>query len=266
MYTEYWGITKKPFENTPDPAMFFSSSKHQEALMRMLYVIKERQGGGLLTGDYGTGKTILTYILSSHLSLQQYRFVLIINPQMPAIEFIKEIVRKIAVIDKLPDGKSDLTNILSEVLRRNNEIGREIIIVVDDAQLVKDNETLEELRLLLSLQLNDRFLLTLLLLGQTELREKINRLPQLRQRLVMRYHLEPMDEEETGEYILHRMRVCGRSEPIFTNLAIKEIYEHSQGIPREINNLCNWCLLVGFTKKVDTISLDLVKDVIREME
>ena len=265
MYTQYWGLTNKPFDNTLDIKMFYASPMHEEALMRMLYVVCERQGAGMLTGDYGSGKSILTRILSTQLNQNQNKFVFITNPQLDSLELLKEIARNIAVVDKLPNEKSDLLNIIREVFKRNIEIGRNIVIIVDDAQLIKDNETLEELRLLLNLQPSDKFLVTLLFVGQTELREKINRIPQLKQRLAMKYHLDALNETETGEYILHRLKVAGRTDPLFTDLAIKAVYETTRGVPREINNICNWALLSGFSKKIDTVNKDVVDSVIAEM-
>ncbi|OGF50792.1 MAG: hypothetical protein A2231_05540 [Candidatus Firestonebacteria bacterium RIFOXYA2_FULL_40_8] len=265
MYKSYWGVNVKPFENTLDIKMFYASPMHEEALMRMLYVISERQGAAMLTGDYGSGKTILTRILATQLNSNQNKFVFITNPQLTSIEMIKEIARQVAVVDKLPTEKSDLLNILREVFKRNIEIGRNTVVVVDDAQLVKDNETLEELRLLLSLQPSDKFYVTLVLVGQTELREKINRIPQLKQRLAMQYHLDALTEQETGEYILHRLKVAGRTDPLFTNLAIKAIFDQTRGVPREINNVCNWALLAGFSKKLDTINKDVIENVVKEM-
>lgn len=266
MYNEHWKLAKKPFENTPDPAMYYASPKHEEGMMRLLYVISEGKGAGMLTGDYGSGKTVLGRLLPHHTNSNQYRFVYITNPQISGVEFVREIVRQTGAMDKLPDIKGDLLNSLNEVLRRNSEIGRNTVVIIDDAQLIKETETLEELRLLLTLQTNDKFLLNLLLIGQNELREKINRIPQLKGRLAMRFHLNSLDEYETGEYILHRLRISGRTEPLFTDMAIKAIFEHTQGIPREINNLCNLCLLIGFSKKADTINREIVQSAITEKE
>jgi general secretion pathway protein A len=265
LYTEYWKLKYKPFENALDTKMFYSSPMHEEALMRMLYVITERQGAAMLTGDYGSGKTILTRILSTQLNSNQNKFVFITNPQLDSLELIKEIARQIAVVSKLPSEKSDLLDIIREVFKRNLEIGRNTVVIVDDAQLIKDSEALEELRLILGLVPSDKFIVTLLLVGQTELREKINKIPQLKQRLSMSYHLDALTEKETGEYILYRLKVAGRAEPLFTDLAIRVVYEQSRGMPREINSICNWSLLAGFSRRLDTINREIVQGVIKEM-
>jgi general secretion pathway protein A len=266
LYTKFYGLHNKPFENTLDIKMFYASPMHEEALMRMLYIINERAGAGMLTGDYGSGKTILTRILATQLNANQNKFVFVTNPQLEPVEMIKEIVRQVAVVDgKLPNEKGDLLNMLKEVVKRNIEINRNTVIIVDDAQLVKENEALEELRLLLSILPGDKFPITLILVGQTELREKINRIPQFKQRLAMKYHLDSLTEQETGEYILHRIKVAGRTDPLFTDLAIRAIFEHTRGMPREINNICNWALLAGFSKKADTINKEIVEAVISEM-
>lgn len=265
MYNEYWGFTEKPFENISDPEMFYGSAKHQEALSRLMYVITEAKGAGLLTGDYGMGKTVLAKMLMAQLNPNQYRFVYLANPQMTGREILREIIRAIGAVDTLPDEKGDVLNALTEILRRNAEVNRITTLIVDDAQLIKEQETLEELRLLLNLQWNERFMINVIFIGQTELREKINRIPQLKGRLAMRFHLDPLNEPETGEYILHRLKVAGRTEPLFTDLAITAIHEYSKGVPREINNAANLCLLIGYNQQVDTINRDIAQSALAEL-
>jgi general secretion pathway protein A len=230
-----------------------------------MYVIAEGKGAGMLTGEYGSGKTVLARLLTTQLDGSKYKFAYITNPQMSGIELIREIIRQIGVVEDFPNMKSDLLHTLTEILKRNAEIGRTTAVIIDDAQLIKDTETLEEIRLLLTLQTHQKFLLNVILVGQTELREKINRIPQLKGRLAMSYHLNPLNERETGEYILHRLKVSGRTEPLFTDLAIKAVYEYSQGLPREINNICDLSLLIGFSHKSDTINRDILKIAISEL-
>lgn len=265
MYNQYWGLTEKPFENTSDPKMYYGSPKHDEAFSRLMYVVSEGKGAGMLTGDYGSGKTVLGRLLAAQLDPNQYRFIYIANPQMTGTEILREIVRAIGAVDHLPEHKGDVVSAVTDILRRNAEVGRTTTLIVDDAQLIREAETLEELRLLLNLQMNDRFLINLILIGQTELREKVNRIPQLKGRMAMRYHLNTLDEAETGEYLLHRLKVAGRLDPLFTDLAIQQIFEYAKGVPREINNVANLSLLIGFNQQTDTISREIVRAAVSEL-
>lgn len=268
MYEEYWGLKEKPFENTPDPRFLYHSPKHEEALTRLLYAIRERKGAAVLTGEFGAGKTILSRALRDELQdHERYRLIYITNTQIPAIEFIREIMRQLGEPEeRLPEKKSDLWDLLGKILERNANIGRDIVIIIDEAQLIEDRETFEELRLLLNFQSNERFLLTLLLLGQPELREKIANLPQLKQRLSVRYHLSNLDEKETGEYINHRLKIAGQKREIFDSETIPLIHHASQGSPREINNICDLSLLTGMGREVDKIDEEIIREVTKDLE
>jgi len=266
MYNTYWGLTEKPFENTADPKMYYASPQHEEALSRLVYVVAEGKGAGMLTGDYGSGKTILVHQLMASMNHNQYRFVYLANPQMSGTEILREIVRAIGAVDEIPQQKGDVMSTVTDILKRNAEVGRTTTLIVDDAQLVRETETLEELRLLLNWQWQGRFLINLLLVGQTELREKVNRIPQLKGRMAMRVHINPLDEWETGEYLLHRLKVAGRVDPVFTDLAIKEIYQATKGVPRDINNVANLCLLIGYHRQMDTLNRDVVRAALAEQE
>lgn len=265
MYEDYWGLKEKPFENTPDPHFLYYSSKHEEALSRMLYAIRERKGAAILSGEYGSGKTILSRVLLEELNKERYQTVLIFNPRIPPIEFLQEIVYQLGGNDA-SESKTKLLRILNEILYNNRNENKSTIIAVDEAQAIESEEIFEELRLLLNFQLDDMFLLTLLLLGQPELKEKVDMIPQLRQRMAVRYHLMGLDEWETREYIIHRLEVAGLSEKIFAEGTYELIHEACEGIPRRINNICDMCLLAGFGAKVDRIDEGIVKDVIGELE
>ncbi|MCK5306868.1 MAG: AAA family ATPase, partial [Candidatus Omnitrophica bacterium] len=190
MYEAYWGLREKPFENTPDPRFIYYSQRHEEALSRMLYVIRERKGAGILTGEYGSGKTLLSRVLLEELSSEQYHSALIFNPMLPSMELVKEIIYQLGGDTSSLLSKTDLLHYLNDILYKNRDDDKNTVIVVDEAQAISEESGFEELRLLLNFQLNDNFLLTLILLGQPELKEKIKNLPQLRQRLAVRYHLK----------------------------------------------------------------------------
>lgn len=265
MYEDYWGLKKKPFENTPDPHFLYYSSKHEEAFSRMLYAIRERKGAAMLTGEYGSGKTILSRALLEELNNQRYQTVLIFNPRIPPIEYLQEIIYQLGGDDS-SDSKTKLLRTLNEILYNNRYQNKSTVIAIDEAQAIESAEIFEELRLLLNFQLDDMFLFTLILLGQPELKEKIEMIPQLRQRLALRYHLRGLDEWETREYVIHRLKVAGSSETIFSDDTYGLIYQASEGIPRRINNICDMCLLAGFGARVERITLEIVEDVISDLE
>jgi general secretion pathway protein A len=143
---------------------------------------------------------------------------------------------------------------------------KDTVIIIDEAQAIQDLTTFEELRLLLNFQLNDRFLLTLILIGQPELREKINELKQFKQRLAIRFHLNPLGLDDTRKYIVHRLKIAGTEKKIFANDAYNVIWRSSHGVPRVINSICDMCLLSGFTKKLNKIDAKVVRKVVSELK
>lgn len=270
MYEEYWGLTEKPFENTPDPRFIYFSSQHEEALSRFLYVVKEGKGAAMLTGVFGCGKTLLGRTLLKELDKDIYRSAFIANPFLSYEELLMHIVYKLGGRD-LPTRKSEvLVNIilerLSEILENNMRDGKKTVIIIDEAHVIRDRQVWEELRLVLNFQLEDRFLLTLLLLGQPELKELIDSNKQFVQRIAVKYHLESLNEEETKNYILHRLAVAGRTHPVFTDDAYKLIYRKSNGIPRRINHICDLTLFSGFGEGLSVIEEDVIKDVSEALE
>lgn len=246
MYEEYWGLKEKPFDNTPDPRFLYHSQQHNEALARMLYVVRERKGAALFTGEYGSGKTLLSRVLWHELQQEnKYQAVFILNPRLTGLELIQEIVHQLNS-NEIPATRLDLFHSLHKILYTNYQQGRHCVIVVDEAQAIVDKDIFEELRLLLNFQLDNVFLLTIILLGQPELKEIIVNLPQLNQRMAVRFHLRALDENETREYIQHRLRVAEAKREIFQEDCFRDIYLFSRGIPRLINTICDLALLTGF--------------------
>jgi len=264
MYEKYWGLREKPFENTPDPRFFYKSLKHEEALARLVYTIEGRKALGILTGDYGSGKTLICRTLFQVLNPDVYKTAVIVNPRIPLVEFLIEISRQLGA-EAIPERKIEILNLIEVLLKRNLEIGKNTVVIVDESHLIDDPETFEELRLLLNFQLNEKCLLTLIFIGQTELREKISRNPQLKQRVSMSYHLSSLDEKETKEYIEFRLKVAGKEKEIFASESIKSIYTHSKGLPRVINNICDLSLFVGCGKNAKKINGEVIEEVIAEL-
>lgn len=270
MYEQYWGLTQKPFENTPDPKFLYHSQQHEEGLSRLLYAVREQKGSAVLTGVFGCGKTLLARTILRELGRDIYRTAFIANPQLDYIELLMTVANGLGAKD-LPKKKTEvLTNIvldtINNMLMDNYRDGKKTVIIVDEAHVIKDFQVWEELRLLLNFQLEDRFLLTLLLLGQPELKTSIETNKQLAQRIAIKCSIDKLSQEDCIKYILHRLRVVGRQTPLFEDSALGLIYEKSGGIPRRINNICDLALLVGFGRKLTLIDSPIIEEVAKDLE
>lgn len=263
MYLEYWGLKDYPFENVPDPEFMYYSQEHEEGLVRLLYAAKRRKGAALLTGEVGCGKTVLSKVFIQQLSEDEYDIGLIINPILEPIDFLKEILYQFG-LNHDTNSKAGLLDILNKRMLENTKQDKTTLLIIDEAQLIS-KETFEEIRLLLNFQLNDRFLLTLILIGQPELRDVLRTIKQLDQRIAIRYHLNPLNFKDTVEYISFRLEKAGLTRDIFTSQAVDEIYSYSQGIPRKINNICDMSLLIGFSSKEKVIDSEIIKKVIEDL-
>lgn len=266
MYLEYWQLQEKPFENTPDPRFIYYSQQHKEALARLVYIVHEHKGAALLTGECGSGKTLISRVLWQELQ-QEHLFqpVFILNPRLSGLEFIREIVHQLSGAESSQD-KIELFHTLHKHLFVNRNNGKHSVIIIDEAQAIQDRDIFEELRLLLNFQLDHAFLLTIILLGQPELRGMVANLPPLSQRMSVRYHLNSLNEGETKEYIECRLKIAQAKRPIFEEAAFKEIYFYSTGIPRKINNICDLALLVGFGNGLGIIDAKTIISVSEELE
>lgn len=267
MYNDYWGFKEKPFENTPDPRFFYCSAKHEEALMRLLYAVQERKSSAMLSGECGSGKTLLSRIILNRLmNKEEYKVALVVNPAIPLLELLGEIVYQLGGENPAGERKIDILRRLNEILYSASQANKHTVVIIDEAQTIVEDSVFDELRLLLNFQVNERFLLTLLLLGQPELREKIEAIPQFKQRLSLRYHLTTLTEAETKFYIGQRCLVAGKESPPFSEGAYRLIYEYSQGLPREINNICDLSLVIGMGERADSVEERIVGEVIKDFQ
>lgn len=266
MYIEYWKLNEKPFENTPDPRFIYYSPDHSEAYARLKYVIGQKRGAAMLTGEYGAGKTLLGRVLVKELlDEKKYDVALVVNPMLSKVDLLREIIFQLKS-DKPPGTKLRIMHLLNDLLYENYNNGRDTVIIIDEAQAINRKDVFEELRLLLNFQLNDKFLLTLILIGQPELQQKIDNIPQLKQRLALTYHLGALDNEKVGEYINHRLKVAGKTEEIFQGKAISKIRDCSEGLPRKINNICEIALLQGMFEKKTDIDDVLIDKVVKDLK
>lgn len=247
MYNEYYGFREAPFNITPDTRLFYFSQTHREAFDHLLFGIRERKGFILLTGEVGSGKTTLCRALLDQLE-SRFKTALILNPCMTATQLLRTIVIELGLKPKR-DRVQNL-QLLNDYLLEQVTQGNDVVLIIDEAQDLSA-ELLEEVRLLSNLETSSRKLLQIVLVGQPELREMIDRkeLRQLRQRITVRYHVQPLTFEEMRNYISHRIAACrSNGEPTFNWLALRTIYTYSQGIPRLVNAACDKLLLYGYVR------------------
>jgi general secretion pathway protein A len=266
MYQEFYGLDAPPFNITPDPRYLFYSQRHREAFEHILFGISQRTGFIQITGDVGTGKTTLCRAVLERLD-KGYATALILNPVMTGIQLLRSILRELDLNDRGND-RVRLIDRLNRFLLDRAEAEEDVVLFVDEAQDMSD-ELLEQVRLLSNLETDDRKLLQIVLIGQPELRSRLDRdeLRQLRQRITVRYHLGPISRQETESYIHHRLRVAGgNGRPTFSPAAIRAIHRHSRGVPRLINAVCDKTLLCGYVEGRDHLCWRQVRRAIRDLK
>ena len=266
MYDQFYGFREPPFNITPDPRFLFFSDRHREAYNHLLFGIRERKGFIQVTGEVGAGKTTLCRALLEELG-PNYVTALILNPFLNPTQLLRLVLIELG----LQPGRADRVEcleMLNRFLLEQLAKGNDVVLLIDEAQDLAP-ELLEQVRLLSNLETDQRKLLQIVLIGQPELREKLNdrSLRQLRQRITVRYHLAPLSLPEVERYIHHRLQVVGANgRPAFTPWAIRSIFHYSGGIPRLINAVCDKALLAGFVAGTDLLTRKQVRRAIRELE
>ncbi len=258
MYTEFFGLNEKPFAITPDPRYLYMSARHTDALAHLLYGISESGGFIQLTGEVGTGKTTLIRSVLERLP-EKAEIALILSPQLTTLEFLATIVQELHCAAPSERTVKAHIDVLNTRLMEAHAEGRRVVLIVDEAQTLSP-ELLEQVRLLTNLETSKQKLLQIILIGQPELRELLDRpeMRQIAQRITGRYHLEPLQKDDTRAYVGHRLRVAGAQSDIFTRRAIDSLYKHSRGIPRLINVIADRALLAGYTKDQRSVDTKLV--------
>jgi general secretion pathway protein A len=263
VYKRFYSLKKNPFEITPDPAFLFTTKGHNEALATLYYGVRRRKGFVVLTGEVGTGKTLLIRSLLQILKLGDVHYAYVFNSRLAPTEFLQYIAGDF----NLPISaktKSELLLQLSTFVISRFKKGLTTVLVVDEAHHLSE-EVLEEIRLLTNLETAEEKLLQILLIGQPELDDKLDsvNLRQLKQRIALRCQLSPLVLEETEGYIQRRLRVAGHASPnsVFPFETVLEIHRHSRGIPRLINTLCENALVQGYAKQASTITPEMIEDI-----
>jgi general secretion pathway protein A len=261
MYTNFFGLNEKPFSITPDPRYLFMSEQHGEALAHLVYGVTESGGFVQLTGEVGTGKTTLVRTLLLNQMPDNADVAVVLNPQITVQEFLLTICEELGIaVPEHKHGIKALTDALNQHLLSAHAAGRRTILVVDEAQNLAP-AVLEQVRMLTNLETAKQKLLQIILIGQPELRELLDRndLRQLAQRITGRYHLEPLTREESAQYVEHRLRVAGALGEVIDSAAKKEVFRLSQGVPRLINVICDRALLGAYSQESRIITKRLIK-------
>jgi general secretion pathway protein A len=266
MYTGFFGLTSQPFSIAPNPDFMFLSARHAEALAHLRYGLGEAGGFVLLTGEVGTGKTTVSRCLLQELT-DQTEVAFILNPTLNELELLAAICDQLKIRYKKSDASLKmLTDKITNRLMKNHQAGKNTILIIDEAQHLQP-AVLEQLRLLTNLETNTKKLLQVILIGQPELQQLLQRqdLRQLAQRITARYHLMPLTEQEVQQYISYRLQVAGCSRPVFTSSAVKKLFQLSGGIPRLLNLICDRALLGGYSQQKALIDAALVSQAASEV-
>lgn len=268
MYESFYGLTEKPFSLTPDPDFLFMSGSHKKALAYLKYGIETKEGFIQLSGEIGSGKTTLLRSLLRGLD-RDIKSVYIVNPRGTFRQILRTVLDQLNVVPfRLEYSKERLLDKFYEFLKEQETLNHPIVLIFDEAQNL-DVMTLEELRMLSNYESDKEKLIQIILVGQPELREKLDRpeLAQLRQRISVRCHLGPLTKEETSQYIQHRLSVAGSNGTVrFSPEACELVQQFSRGIPRLINVACNSILLAGYVEEKKVLSEELTRRVLSELQ
>ena len=265
MYTEFYGLTRSPFEMTPDPSFLYLGEAHREGLATLVYAVNSGKGFVMLTGEVGTGKTTLLHALLAHLD-STTNSAFLFNPRLDPMGFFRMLFEELGV-GPARETKAEYLLALNHYLIEKLAANERVLLIVDEAQNLSA-EMLEEIRLLSNLETPTTKLIQIMLVGQPELQALIDQpeLRQLRQRIALRHHLRPFDEAEVAEYVEERLAKAGYTgRGLFKKNAIKELYRLTEGTPRLINNICDGTLLLGYVRQETSLGADVVREVAHDL-
>jgi general secretion pathway protein A len=266
MYESFYGLKEKPFKILPDPGYLYMSKGHENAYTHLEYAIAENKGFVVITGEIGSGKTTLINYLLGKIQ-EDIKVGVVNNTYVPPTQFLRMICQEFELIDENLD-KSGMLHLLQAFLIRQFADRKRVVLIIDEAQNLT-SKTMEEVRMLSNLEDEKHHLIQMILVGQPELKSKLQRrdLVQFAQRVTVHCHLNGLNSDEVKEYILYRLKVAGANRmDIFTDEAIEVICQYSNGIPRLINILCDTALVYGYADNLQVIEKDTIENVIKERE
>ena len=265
MYLSHYNFTEKPFQITTDPKFIWLGEKHLEALSTLKYGILENKGFLLLTGDVGTGKTMLVNCLVTKLDIETI-IATIPDPDLEILDFFNSLADSFKINKKF-ESKGGFLVHLKAFLHKAHAENKNVLLIIDEAQRL-NHKLLEEIRLLSNIELYSKKLINIFFVGQNEFNDILmqERNRAVRQRIALRYNIDPLTKSETEEFIKHRLEIAGTKGNIFSATAIHEIYLFSNGYPRLINVICDHALLTGYTKGIKKIDVKIIKECAEELE
>jgi general secretion pathway protein A len=268
MYKAFFNLTRNPFDLTPDPACFVPTKWHNEALAALYYGIRRHKGFVVLTGEVGTGKTLLLRCLIGLLKeSKDVAYAYLFNGRLSSTEFLQYIVSDFG-LPVSGKNKSDLLFDLGRFLVLRGSRKMTTVLIIDEAHHLSA-DILEEVRLLSNLETDDDKLLQIVLVGQPELDEKLDSvgLRQLKQRIAVRTQLRSLDADEANRYIHQRLQIASGnmcSDPLFSAQTTAAVYRHSRGLPRLINTICENALITAYARRLPNVPPDVIEDVAKE--
>ena len=265
MYCKFYGLIRPPFEMTPDPAFLYLGETHREGLATLVYGVRSRKGFVMLTGEVGTGKTTLLHALLAQLDASTDS-AYIFNSRLEPLDFFKLLFDDLG-IQETCTSKAEYLLALNHFLIDRLKNDRTVLLIVDEAQNLS-REMLEEIRLLSNLETPNSKLIQIVLAGQPELGEMLDRddLRQLRQRIVLRHELKPFDAAELAYYVEERLRLAGYTgKGIFKRSALRELFAVTGGVPRLVNVVCDGAFLTGYGRDQSTLGAEIIREVANDL-
>ncbi len=266
MYLQFYGLKEMPFNITPDPRFLFFSDQHREAFDHLVYGIEHRKGFIELTGEVGSGKTTLCRAVLANLP-KRIKTALVLNPALSGSQLLRAILNDFGLNPRRKDRLSQIEQLNSFLLEQTLQ-GNNVAVIIDEAQDLSAG-VMEEIRLLSNLETDQHKLMQIVLAGQPELHERLQRpeLRQLKQRIMVRCILRPLSEEDTSRYIAHRLKVAGAADGVrFTDDAVRMVYQYARGTPRMVNALCDRVLMAGYVTGRRVLGTREVERALQDME